>query len=133
MRPVQLHPYLDTSEDLLFPALEIYPQLQYVAVIEGVSLALHAGCRKSDVVQERPAGALDILNEPLSVVAPELAVPPRHHLRAEADRCMRVVGVTFAGPADSDVFVPLSQTPFDRSKVQRLTVGAEVRVGREAD
>lgn len=130
--PVQLDPYLDASEDLLLTALEIYSQLQYVAVVEGIGLALHARCRQSNVVQERAAGALNILNEPLTVVAPELAVPPRHHLRTEADGSVRVVGVAFAGTADSNVFVLLSQAAFDRSKVQGLAVRAEVYVGREA-
>ena len=115
---VQLHPDLDAAKDLLLSAFKVDPQLQDIAIVEGIRLALHARCRQSDVIQECAARALDVLDIPLPALAPELAVSPRDHLGAEPHRCHRVVEVLLGRPADLDLLVLLAEGALDGSKVE---------------
>lgn len=86
---VQLDSHLDTPEDHLFAALEIYSELHDIAISHDKSLTLLTRRTQADVVQECARGALHILDVPLSVLVPEFAMSSADHLALEANRGCR--------------------------------------------
>lgn len=141
-RPIKLHPNLHTPKNRLLPPLEVNPQLQDIPIIDGVRTALLPRRAKPDVVEERAAAALDVLDVPLPVVEPELAVPARHDLALEAHgvgveavRVARVLLVVIAVrvAADADDLGAEAEDALDGGEGEGFARGAEVDVGGEAD
>lgn len=83
---VALDTYLDTTEDLFLTTLEIYSELDDISVVDRICATLHAWAAKSDVVEKGSGAALDIFDEPLSVLEPQLAVPTTDNLALETNR-----------------------------------------------
>lgn len=83
---VQLQPHLDATEDHLLSSFKVYSELHDISIVDRERLALRAGRAQPYVVQESPTRALDILNVPLALLVPELAMSPTHNLGLEADR-----------------------------------------------
>lgn len=81
---VAFHSDLDASKDDLLSSFEVNTQLHDVAVIYGVWPALLTRTAQSHVVQERSRTALGVLDIPLIVLTPELAVSPTNNLALEA-------------------------------------------------
>ena len=80
---------LYASEDDLFASFEVDSQLDDIAVIDRIRTTLHAGTAQTDVVEEGAGTTLDILDEPLTIVAPQFAVSPADDLALESNgvRC----------------------------------------------
>lgn len=82
--PIALDPNLYASKDHLLPTSKVDTQLYHISIVDRERFRLHAGLAQADMVEKRPGGALDVLDIPLSVRTPELAVSPAHHFRFEA-------------------------------------------------
>lgn len=82
---IALDPDLDTSEDHLLAAAEVDAQLDDVAVFYSERLGLDVGLAQPDVVEEGAGGALDVLDVPAAVFAPQLAVLATDDLALEAN------------------------------------------------
>lgn len=83
---IALHSDLNTAEYLLFAAFEVYSELDDIAVIDGIGTRLHARAAEAYMVEKCAGTALDVLYEPLSPFAPQLAVPPTDNFTFETDR-----------------------------------------------
>jgi hypothetical protein len=77
---VQLKSHFHTAKDHLLAALEVYPQLHNVTIVDREGFGLGTGRAQSDVVEKCARAALHVLNEPLAILVPELTVPPTDDL-----------------------------------------------------
>jgi hypothetical protein len=96
---VALYADLDTTENDLFSTLEIDTQLDDITVVEGKRAALHARTAQTHMIQKGAGTALDVFDEPLAIVAPELAMPATDDLALETNggcrlcTCLRIGGL----------------------------------------
>jgi hypothetical protein len=86
---IQLNPYLDTSEDHLFSALEIDTKLDNIAIIDGKRSRFGTGRTEPYMVEKRARGALDVPDKPATTRAPEFAVASTNDLGFKTNWCSR--------------------------------------------
>jgi hypothetical protein len=87
--PITFDPYLHTPKDHLFPATKVDTELHHIPVIDSKCTRLLAWRTQAHMIQEGTWWALHILDVPLSILAPELTVPPAHNLALESYWCRR--------------------------------------------
>ena len=104
---VTLDTDLNTTKDDLFSTLKVDTQLDNITVVEGVCTALHAWTAQANMVQKGAGTTLNVFDKPLTIVAPEFAMPATDNLALEANRscrfgtCLGIDGlVSFGIPAD---------------------------------
>lgn len=85
--PVELQPHFDTTENHLLAAFEVNAQLHNVTIVYGKRSGLGTGRAQSYVVEKSARAAFDILDVPLAILTPELAVPPADDFAFEPNRC----------------------------------------------
>lgn len=74
-----------TSEDHLLTTTEVDSQLDDVAILYPERLRLDVRLAQPDVVEEGARRALDVLDVPVAVLAPQLAVFPADDLALETN------------------------------------------------
>ena len=93
---IALNTNLDTTEDDFLSTLKINTQLDDIAIIQGKCTALHSWTAQTNMIQEGTRTTLDIFDEPLTIVAPELAMPATDDLALETNggcrlcTCLRI-------------------------------------------
>lgn len=107
---------LDTSEDDLLTTFEVDAELHHVSIIDRVRAALHPGAGQAHMVEEGAGAGLDILDVPLSIGAPELAMSPADDLGLEAHD-VAGLAVAFAEAPHPDLGVGLFELARKRGKV----------------
>lgn len=137
---VALDTNLYTPEDHLLAAAEINTELDDVTIFYAKGLGLDVGLAETDVVEKGARGALDILDIPAAVLAPQLAVLPADDLGLEANGRGRggVCGdfgciVAFRVAANTQHGRLVGQGAGDCGKYQRGPAGSGVLVGDEAN
>lgn len=86
---ITLDSNLDTSKNHLLSATEINSELNDVTVLYPERLRLDVRLAQPYVVEERARRALDILDVPIAVLAPQLAVFSADYLAFESNRSSR--------------------------------------------
>lgn len=136
---VQLQPHLDTAENHFLASLKVDAKLHDVAIVNGKRLALLRGWAQPDVVEERAGRALDVLDVPLAVLVPKLAVAAAHHLALKAHGSRRALpvgqgmAVALGVTTNANDFGAVGQRPGDGWEGQRWPRGSGVVVCRESD
>jgi len=87
---VALDANLDATENDFFSTFEIDTELDDITIVEWKCTALHARTAQAHMVQERAGTTFDVFDEPLAVVAPELAMPAANNFALEANRSCRL-------------------------------------------
>lgn len=77
---IALHPNLDAAEDDLLSALEVDTKLHDISIVDRERSALHTRTRQANVVQKSTRARFNVLDKPLAICTPELAVSPTHNL-----------------------------------------------------
>lgn len=82
---IELEPHLDAAKDHFLTTLEINAELDNVTVVDGKGLALLGRRAEANVVEKGARGAFDVLDIPLAVFVPKLAMPAADDLALEAN------------------------------------------------
>lgn len=94
---------LDTTEDDLFSTFKINAQLNDITIVERVCTTLHAWTAQAHMIQKGAGTTLNVFDEPLTIVAPELTMPATDDLALEANgscgfgTCLRIDGLISFG------------------------------------
>lgn len=76
---------LDTTEYHLFAATEVDTKLDDIAILNPKWFRLDVGLTQADVIQKGTRRTLDVLDIPITILAPQLAVLATDHLGFESD------------------------------------------------
>lgn len=118
---VQLQPHLDTTKNHFLATFEVNAQLHNITVINRICLAFLRGWTEPNVIQKGPRRTLYILDEPLSIFAPEFAVASADDFALEANgsrrwlvaRSVGLRAISFRVSADADDFGSVGQRSGD--------------------
>lgn len=91
-RPVTFYANFNTSENHFFTTSEIYPQLDDIAVLDGVKSRLLIWLTEPNMVQEGPGRTGDISDLPLPIGEAEFTMLTADNFRFEAHRSLGRTG-----------------------------------------
>ena len=86
---IALNSNLHTAKDHFLSTSKVYSELDNVSILYPERLGFDVGLAQPNVVEECPRRALDVLDVPAPVFAPELAMLPADDLGLEANGCGR--------------------------------------------
>ena len=137
---IALNANLDTTEDDFLSTLEVDTQLDDIAIIQGKRTALHSWTAQTNMVQEGTRTTLDVFDEPLTVVAPELTMPATDNLALETNgscrlcTCLRIGGlISLRVSANLDALACSGDCTSDDGEGEGGSRSAGLVVGNKAD
>ena len=86
-RPIAFNSYLHTPEDHFLSSSKVNTQLNNVTIINREGPRLDTWLAKSDMIEKCTRRALDVLDVPLALRAPEFAMLPTDHFGLEPYWC----------------------------------------------
>lgn len=130
---------LDTAEDHLLSTAEVDAELNDIAILNAKWFRLDVRLAEPDVVEERARRALYVLDVPVAVLAPQLAVLPADDLGLESHRrrrgharCILRGGVALRVASHADDGRLVGESARDGGELQRGSAGSGVLVRDEA-
>lgn len=137
---VALNANLDTAEDDLFSTLKVDTQLDNITVVEGICTTLHARTAQAHMIQKGAGTTLDVFDEPLTIITPELAMPATDDFALETNRscrfgsCLRIDSlVPFGVSADLYSLTSSSYCACDDGKGEGWSRSTGLVMGDEAN